>query len=68
LTMIRDAGFDDVRILGRLDYDRETISGLLGSGCLDLPQEVSRVIEERGENWNTKISSIKVSARKKTVS
>jgi arsenite methyltransferase len=68
LKMIRDAGFDEVRIMGKIDYDREMINGLLGSGCLDLPQEVSRVIEERGENWNTKISSIKVSARKKTVS
>jgi arsenite methyltransferase len=68
LKMIRDAGFDEVRIMGKIDYDREMINGLLGSGCLDLPQEVIRVIEERGENWNTKISSIKVSARKKTVS
>ncbi|MBP1699559.1 MAG: Methyltransferase type 11 [Deltaproteobacteria bacterium] len=68
LTMIRDAGFEDVHILGRLDYDREMISGLLGSGCLDLPKEVRRVIDERGENWNTKISSLKVSARKKITS
>jgi arsenite methyltransferase len=68
LKMIRDAGFDEVQIVGRLDYDREMIKGLLGSGCLELPTEVRRVVEEHGSEWNARISSIKVSARKKTVS
>jgi arsenite methyltransferase len=65
LRIIREAGFEDVRIVGRLDYDREMIRGLVDSGCLELPPEVRKVIEEQGEKWDTKISSIKVHARKK---
>jgi len=65
LKIIKQSGFDDVRIVGRLDYDREMIGGLLDSGCLELPPEVRKVIEERGKEWKAKISSIKVSARKR---
>ena len=54
--------------MGRLDYDREMIKGLLDSGCLELSQDVMKMIEDRGKEWSAKISSIKVSARKKTVS
>ena len=67
LQIIKQVGFEDIRIVGRLDYDREMINGLVNSGCLDLPPEVSKMIEERGKEWDAKISSIKVSARKKAV-
>jgi hypothetical protein len=65
LRIIQQVGFEEVRIVGRLDYDREMIKGLLDSGCLELPQDVMKMIEGRGKEWSTKISSIKVSARKK---
>jgi len=65
LRTIREAGFEEVRVVDRLDYDRETIQGLMDSGCLDLPQEVKKTIDQQGKKWNAKISSIKVSARKK---
>lgn len=65
LQTIREAGFEDERIVDRLDYDRETIQGLLNSGCLELPQEVIKSIDQQDKKWNVKISSIKVSARKK---
>jgi len=64
LQVIRKAGFDDVRIVARLDYDREAIRGMLDSGCLELTPEVKRLVDQHGKDWNVKISSIKVSARK----
>jgi SAM-dependent methyltransferase len=64
LQTIGGAGFEDVRIVDRLDYDRETIQGLLGSGCLDLPTEVRGAIDQHTGEWKAKITSIKVSARK----
>lgn len=67
LQVIREAGFKEVRIVGRLDYDREMVNGLMESGCLDLPQEVKETINQRGREWKTKISSIKVSAKKKGI-
>ena len=68
LQIIEQVGFEDIRIVGRLDYDREMIKGLINSGCLDLPVEARKMIDARGEEWNAKICSIKVSARKKTLS
>ena len=65
LKIIRQAGFEDVRIVDSLDYDREMIRGLLDSGCLEVPAGVEKVINERQETWAAKISSIKVSARKR---
>jgi len=65
LRTIREAGFEEVRVVDRLDYDRETIQGLLDSGCLDLPTEVRGEIDQHDGEWRAKIASIKVSARKK---
>ncbi len=65
LQTIREAGFEEVQIMDRLDYDRETIRGLLDSGCLDLPSELRRSIDQPGKEWKAKIASIKVSAKKK---
>ena len=65
LQTIREAGFKEVKIVDRLDYDRETIRGLMGSGCLDLPEEVRKKINQPRREWEAKISSIKVSAKKK---
>lgn len=65
LQTIREAGFEEVKIVDRLDYDRETIRGLLDSGCLDLPSELRRSIDQHGKEWKAKIASIKVSAKKK---
>jgi ubiquinone/menaquinone biosynthesis C-methylase UbiE len=64
LRTIQEAGFKEVRIVDRLDYDRETIRGLLDSGCLDLPSEIRRSIDQDGKEWKAKIASIKVSAKK----
>ena len=66
LRMIREAGFEDVKIVGRLDYDREMMKGLMESGCLDLPQEVKKKINGKGRKSKAKIASIKVSAKKRT--
>jgi len=65
LRTIREAGFEEVKIVDRLDYDRETIRGLLDSGCLDFPSELRSSIDQHGKEWKAKIASIKVSARKK---
>jgi len=65
LRTIREAGFEEVKIVDRLDYDRETIQGLLDSGCFDLPSELRRSIDQQGKEWKAKIASIKVSAKKK---
>ncbi len=67
LQVIREAGFEEIQIVGRLDYDRERIRGLLDSGCLDLPSEVRRSVDQHGKEWKAKISSIKVSAKKKAI-
>ena len=64
LRAIRETGLKDVRVVDRLDYDRPMIQGLLGSGCLDLPPEVRKQIEENREEWKAKISSIRVSGKK----
>jgi arsenite methyltransferase len=65
LQTIREAGFEEVQIMDRLDYDQEMIRGLLDSGCLDLPSELRRSINQHGKRWKAKIASIKVSAKKK---
>jgi SAM-dependent methyltransferase len=65
LQTIREAGFEEVQIVDRLDYDRETIRGLLDSGCLDLPTEVRGSIDQHDGEWKAKIASVKVSAKKK---
>jgi arsenite methyltransferase len=65
LQTIREAGFEEVQIMDRLDYDQEMIRGLLDSGCLDLPSELRRSIDQHGKRWKAKIASIKVSAKKK---
>jgi SAM-dependent methyltransferase len=65
LRVIREAGFEEVKVVDRLDYDRETIQGLLDSGCLDLPTEVRGSIDQHDGEWRAKIASIKVSARKR---
>lgn len=67
LRIIRETGFGEVKIVGRLDYDKEMIKGLLDSGCLDLPLEAKKAIDQHGKEWKTKIASIKVSAKKKSV-
>jgi len=64
LRAIRETGLKDVRVVDRLDYDRPMIQGLLGSGCLDLPPEVRKQVEEDREEWKAKISSIRVSGKK----
>jgi len=64
LRVIREAGFEEVKVVDRLDYDRETMRGFLDSGCLDLPSEVRRSIDQHGKEWKAKIASIKVSAKK----
>lgn len=64
LRMIREAGFKDVEIVGRLDYDRGMMKGFMDSGCLDLSEEAKEIIKKQGRGLKTKISSIKVSARK----
>jgi len=64
LRAIQETGLKDVRVVDRLDYDRPMIQGLLGSGCLDLPPEVRKQIEEDREEWKAKISSIRVSGKK----
>ena len=64
LRLIEEAGFKEVRIVDRLDYDRETIRGMLDSGCLDLPEEARNSVDIGGNEWKAKIASIKVSARK----
>jgi len=65
LQTIREAGFEEVQIMDRLDYDQEMIRGLLDSGCLDLPSELRRSIDQHGKRWKAKIASIKISAKKK---
>jgi SAM-dependent methyltransferase len=65
LQTIREAGFEEVQIMDRLDYDQEMIRGLLDSGCLDLPSELRRSIDQHGKRWKAKIASIKVLAKKK---
>lgn len=65
LRVIREVGFEEVQIMGRFDYDRETIRGLLESGCLDLPQEAKKTINQHGKEMNARISNIKISAKKK---
>ena len=65
LQIIREAGFEEIEIVGRLDYDKTMIRGLLDSGCLDLPSELRKTIDQQGKEWKAKISSIKVSAKKK---
>jgi SAM-dependent methyltransferase len=65
LQIIREAGFEEIEIVGRLDYDKAMIRGLLDSGCLDLPSELRKTIDQQGKEWKAKISSIKVSAKKK---
>lgn len=65
LKVIKEAGFKEVKIAGRLDYDRKRIKGFLDSGCLDLPQEVQKKINKPGREWRAKIASVKVSAKKK---
>jgi len=64
LRVIRKVGFGEVRIVSRLDYDEMTIRGLLDSGCFDLPEEVKERIKQSRREWNAKISSIQVLARK----
>ena len=68
LQTIREAGFEGVQIMDRLDYDQEMIRGLLDSGCLDLPSELRGSINQQGKEWKAKIASIKVSAKKKSIS
>jgi len=65
LRVIRDAGFEEVRIVGRLDYGREMIRGFIESEGLDLPAEVKAAIDQSRGEWKAKISSIKVSAVKR---
>jgi len=65
LQTIREAGFDEVRIVGRLDYDQETIRGYVEFGCLDLPAEFKESMGKYDEGLKAKIASIKVSAKKK---
>ena len=64
LRVIRKAGFGEVRIVSRLDYDGMMIRGLMDSGCLDLPEEVKKRVNPSGREWDVKISSIQVSAKK----
>jgi len=64
LRVIRKAGFGEVRIVSRLDYDEMMIRGLMDTGCFDLPEEVKKRINQSGREWNVRISSIHVSARK----
>jgi arsenite methyltransferase len=64
LRVIRKAGFGEVRIVSRLDYDEMMIRGLMDTGCLDLPEEVKKRIDQSGREWDVKISSIQVSAKK----
>jgi arsenite methyltransferase len=64
LRVIRKAGFGEVRIVSRLDYDEMMIRGLMDTGCLDLPEEVKKRIDQSGREWNVKISSVQVSAKK----
>jgi ubiquinone/menaquinone biosynthesis C-methylase UbiE len=65
LRLIREAGFEEVRIVGRLDYDPETIKGFLNSDRADLSEKIKKEIDEHGNEWDVKISSVKVSAKKK---
>lgn len=64
LAVIEKAGLKDVRVLSRLEYDREMIKGFLDSGCGEFPWEAKSWIEDHGKDWSVKISSIQVSARK----
>jgi arsenite methyltransferase len=64
LRVIRKAGFGEVRIVSRLDYDEMMIRGLMDTGCLDLPEEVKKRINQSGREWDVKISSVQVSAKK----
>jgi len=45
LKTIRECGFKEVRIVDRLDYDRETIRELLDSSCVDLPSGLRKTID-----------------------
>lgn len=65
LRLIREAGFEEVRIVGRLDYDPETIKGFLNSDRADLSEKIKKEVDEHGNEWDVKISSVKVSAKKK---
>jgi len=64
LRVIRKAGFGKVRIVSRLDYDEMMIRGLMDSGCLNLPEEIKERVNQSGREWNVKISSVQVSAKK----
>lgn len=65
LKVIKEAGFKEVRIVDRLDYDRERVKGIMNPGGLGLPEEVKEMMYQQGKKMNAKIASIMVSAKKK---
>ena len=63
LQLVKDAGFQDVKVIDKMVYDSDSICGLTseGSGCGCGTQEVS---QDAMDSYAGKVASIKLSARK----
>jgi ubiquinone/menaquinone biosynthesis C-methylase UbiE len=63
LQLARDAGFEDVKIVARMVYTKETLSVLATEACCGEPSQVT-LTEEVISDFAEKVASVKLSARK----